>query len=270
MGLDIATDLTLLLKYLSGRLPVLDFEIDFNKKGTALNMLNSLFECLGDAINCLARPVDAIKHQAKTVTVGTSRITAKVEGLLFDTLAQNDLDISQLTASNVLVLKNLQNIVAKIKGATLYSISGLTILGEPTETTTIEVKHKNGSSVEIISRADTTTPLLGTKRIIAREGNVYIGQGRKDKRSIIVIPALASKSGSANMVEHLLLLHIKLQETISLEAKKKALGGKYERIKNIIQESSVTWNDGLLDRIDVHDLFGRSAEKVADMIMAES
>ncbi|MCP4715998.1 MAG: SIS domain-containing protein, partial [Deltaproteobacteria bacterium] len=104
MGLDVATDLTLLLKYLSGRLPVLDFEIDFNKKGTALNMLNSLFECLGEAINCLARPVDAIKHQAKTVTVGTSRITEKVEGLLFDTLAQNDLDISQLTASNVLVL----------------------------------------------------------------------------------------------------------------------------------------------------------------------
>jgi glucosamine--fructose-6-phosphate aminotransferase (isomerizing) len=34
----------------------------------------------------MSRPVDAIKHQAKTVTVGTSRISEKVEGILFDAL----------------------------------------------------------------------------------------------------------------------------------------------------------------------------------------
>jgi hypothetical protein len=73
-------DLLLLLKYLSGRLPVSDFELDFGKKGTALNMLNSLFEFIGKSINGMSRPVDAIKHQAKTVTVGTSRISEKTEG----------------------------------------------------------------------------------------------------------------------------------------------------------------------------------------------
>ena len=41
IGFDAASDLTLLLKYLSGRLPVSDFEIDFNQKGTATNMLNT-------------------------------------------------------------------------------------------------------------------------------------------------------------------------------------------------------------------------------------
>jgi len=78
------SDLVLLFKYLSGKLPVSDFEIDFNIKGTAANMVNQLFTCVADAINTMIRPVDAIKHQAKTVTVGTSRISDAMEGILFD------------------------------------------------------------------------------------------------------------------------------------------------------------------------------------------
>ena len=65
IGLDIASDLTLLLNYLSGRLPVSDFDLDFHQKGTAVNILNIFFSRLADAITALARPVDAIKHQAK-------------------------------------------------------------------------------------------------------------------------------------------------------------------------------------------------------------
>ncbi|MEW5910745.1 MAG: SIS domain-containing protein, partial [Thermodesulfobacteriota bacterium] len=84
IGFDISADLPLLLKYISGRLPVTDFELDFGYKGTASNMVNTLFTQLGEAINQMARPVDAIKHQAKTVTVGTSRIREKIEGILFE------------------------------------------------------------------------------------------------------------------------------------------------------------------------------------------
>jgi len=122
MGLETASDLTLLLKYLSGRLPVSDFEIDFGKKGTPLNMLNKLFERLGESINCLSRPVDAIRHQAKTVTVGTSRISERLEGMLFDMLEKYTIRTFQLTNKNIIVLKNLQKIVAGIEGAILYRI----------------------------------------------------------------------------------------------------------------------------------------------------
>ncbi len=62
---EISSNLILLLKYLSGRLPVSDFELDFGKKGTPMNMLGLLFEVLSQAINALARPVDAIKHQPR-------------------------------------------------------------------------------------------------------------------------------------------------------------------------------------------------------------
>jgi glucosamine--fructose-6-phosphate aminotransferase (isomerizing) len=51
-----------------------------------------------------------------------------------------------------------------------------------------------------------------------------------------------------------------------LSVKIKALGGKYERIKNIVQETSVPWNDANLESTRMEDLFGQSAAKTADCI----
>ncbi|OEU63492.1 MAG: glutamine--fructose-6-phosphate aminotransferase [Desulfobacterales bacterium PC51MH44] len=268
MGLEAASNLTLLLKYLSGRLPVSDFEIDFGKKGTAMNMLNTLFECLGESINSLARPVDAIRHQAKTVTVGTSRISEKLEGILFETLAAYNINVSQLINRNILVLKNLQEIVSGINGAILYKIGGLNLLGEPTDETTIEIIKKEGILKPIPSRVETDNQLKGTKRIIVREGNVYIGKGRKDDRSIIVIPIISTSPVTPNMIEYILLLTIEFNENVSLAVKIKALGGKYERIENIVQENSVAWDDQYLELVEMRQLFGISAEKIGEFIVS--
>lgn len=269
IGLSAISDLTLLLKYLAGRLPVTDFELDFGQKGTARNMLTALFECLGEAINNMARPIDAIKHQAKTVTVGTSRITEKLEGVLFDHLLGHGFKISQLTTTNVIVLKNLQKIVSAIQGTTMYRIHGLNLLGEPTDDTTIEMVQREGTSTSIPSRVDKDRRLQGTKRTIVQAGNVYIGKGRKDARSILVVPLLSDDISTANTISHLMLMHIAFQDAILLEDKVKALGGKYDKIKNMAQESGLPWDDRYLDRIDTSDLFGLSAEKVAEAIVGQ-
>ena len=263
-----AADLLLLLKYLTGRLPVADFELDFGKRGTALNMLNSLFEFLGKSINGMSRPVDAIKHQAKTVTVGTSRISEKIEGILFDTLANHDISIGQLINRNILVLKNLQHIISEIKGSILYKIGNLSVLGEPTEETTIEIIQKTGVLEPLTSRVENDKRLKGTKRIIVGQGNVYIGKGRKDDRSILLIPAFSTAPGATNRIEELLLLNIGFHENVPLPQKVKALGGKYEHIKNIVHENSVSWEDKHLELIPMEDLFGRSAEKIGETIVS--
>jgi len=268
MGIEAASDLTLLLKYLSGRLPVSDFEIDFGQKGTALNMLNRLIACLGESINCMSRPVDAIRHQAKTVTVGTSRISEKLEGILFDSLAEYNISTSQLINRNIIVLKNLQKIVEGIEGAILYRIDGLNVLGEPTEKTSIEIIRKDGVLKPIPSRVETDHLLKGTKRIIVQEGNVYIGIGRKDDRSIIVIPIISTSPDMPNIIENILLLNISFKENVPLSVKIKALGGKYEKIKNIVQENSVKWNDGYLELVEMKALFGISAEKIGEFIVS--
>jgi glucosamine--fructose-6-phosphate aminotransferase (isomerizing) len=269
LPLETATDLTLLFKYLSGRLPVPDFELDFDIKGTARNMLDVLFQRLGMAINILSRPVDAIKHQAKTVTVGTSRISEKLEGILFDAIRHNQLSTAQLTNNNVIVLRNLQAIVNEIKGAILYRIEGLNLLGELTDATTIHVVTKEGVLEEIPSRVESNTHLTGTKRIIVRQGNVYIGKGRKDGRSIIVIPVISTSSDTPNRIENLLLLNITFKDEIPIEDKVKALGGKYEHIKNIVQENSRPWDDGHIEMLPTDDLFGKSAEKIGEFIVSK-
>ena len=268
LGLDVASDLTLLLKYLSGRLPVADFDLDFNQKGTAANMLNALFKCLAEAIGIMARPVDAIKHQAKTVTVGTSRISERIEGILFDALQRESFTIAQLTNTNIIVLKNLQAIIEQINGTTLYRIDGLNVLGEPAEETTIAVVKKTGAVADVPSRVEKDNRLKGTKRIIIRQGNVYIGKGRKDERSILIIPILTISSQTPTRIEYLLLLHISFKANVDLDSKIKALGGKYEHIKNIVQENNIVWHNGLLELVNTEELFGRSAEKIGEFIVA--
>jgi len=279
MGLDNASNITLLLKYLSGRLPVSDFETDFAKKGTPVNMLDTLFKNMAEAINTMARPVDAIKHQAKTVTVGTSRISEYFEGIVFKALADSNILISQITNKNVIVIRNLQEVIAGIKGGILYKISGLNLLGEPVSGTRIELIKKTGALASEVSRVETDHVLKGTKHIIVREGNVYIGKGRKDGRNILVIPVMTSSSSSPvsfpsasapSVIEYILSLHVsfKNKDQVSLLKRIKALGGKYTRIKDIFLETGGSlWDDKLLDLVKIEDLFGDSAEKIADTII---
>jgi glucosamine--fructose-6-phosphate aminotransferase (isomerizing) len=191
-------------------------------------------------------------------------ILEKIEGILFDFLEENGFGISQLTSSNIRVLKNLQEIVLKINGAIVYGIDGLKVLGEITDRTMITVQKKTGSIAGLRSRVETDAQLRGTKRIIVREGNVFIGRCRNDDRNIIIIPIYSATSASS--ISHLMLLHIAFKEQMPLSVKIKALGGKYERIKNIVQETSVPWNDANLESTRMEDLFGQSAEKTADCI----
>ena len=268
LAITMASDLALLLKYLSGKLPVPDFELDFGTKGTALNMINTFFKIMGESINSMSRPIDAIKHQAKTVTVGTSRISEKIKGILFDALDEAEITISQIIPKNVLVLRNLQGVIAGIEGSILYRINNLNLLGELTEKTTIEVLNKKGVLKPIPSRVESDTNLKGSKRIIVQKGNVYIGKGRKDGRSILVIPATSASADRANIIENLLLLNVSFRSDVPMDAIIKALGGKYEHIKNIVMENSIAWTDEHLQGLEMDFLFGRSAEKIGEAILS--
>ena len=68
-----AARLTSLLRYATGALPVEGYEAEMGKVGTPSAIAADLIVALGTAIDELTRPIDAIKHQAKTVTVGISR-----------------------------------------------------------------------------------------------------------------------------------------------------------------------------------------------------
>ena len=61
------------LRYATGVVPLDTYQVEFGKVGTPSTVVEDLTAALTKAIEELTRPIDAIKHQAKTVTVGISR-----------------------------------------------------------------------------------------------------------------------------------------------------------------------------------------------------
>ncbi len=68
-----AVRLSSLLHYAVGVLPLEAYEVEFGKTASPGTVLQDLSDALSRGIDELSRPIDAIKHQAKTVTVGISR-----------------------------------------------------------------------------------------------------------------------------------------------------------------------------------------------------
>jgi glucosamine--fructose-6-phosphate aminotransferase (isomerizing) len=251
-----------MLKYAVGKLPVEDFWSESGDNRAGVSPLDELDACLARAIDELSRPVDAIRHQAKTVTVGTSRKGEAPRGPIFELLGDMAFTVANIPAKDGLVLKRLQQAVAGIKGSTLYIVKGLDPGGLPGEHTTITVVKKTGIAEGMPSRFDHTGPLLGTKNTIVRTGNVYAGQGKSDRAPIIIIPLLNEKRA----VEHLLLLHVDYREDIDYDHKKEVLGEKYTDIRNLIDEYNVPWDERYIAELPIGVLIGEDTETIKNLI----
>lgn len=265
LGGKIVTDLMLLVKYATGKLPLQDMRQEFKSQDELASPFDLLDVTLGAAIDELTRPIDAIRHQAKTVTVGTSRKEKELKGIIFDTLESLKFSIKHLTYRNVLTISRLQPAVSLIRGYTIYDVSRLDDQGNPEEGSMIVIRAKGGAAAGMASRADKPAPLMGTKRMLVSTGHIYIGRGKSDGVPIVIIPLL----GENNFVDHLLLLHINYNETLTAMEKKEALGYRYNDIRNLVNEYNLPWHDEYLESITLEDLFSEQVEAIADQIKAK-
>ena len=256
------SDLTLLLKYAVGKLPLEDFWQDFREEDEMLSPLDLMDLTLGHAVDELSRPIDAIRHQAKTVTVGTSRKEPLPEGILYNFLKTLEISTKSLTSNNVIAINHLQKAINDIRGYTLYSIGNLDADGGPADNTTITIEKRGGFSLTMRSRVDTSAILMGTKKTIARTGQLYVGQGKSDEAPIVIIPILSRKTG----VEFLLLIHVAFNKNLSLREKIDILGDRFNDIRNLINEYNLPWDDGYLEDIPIETLMGEAVEIIAGRI----
>ena len=262
MNVDTVSDLTLLFKYALGKLPMEDFQDDFQDRYISPSPLEVLDLTLGRAIDELARPIDAIRHQAKTVTVGTSRKAEVLQGILFDALIGCGFSMDNLAPKNVLFLKRLQTVVQGISGFTLYQVEGLDQEGRPAENSTISILKKGGIAEHMASRAERKGALMGTKRTIVRTGDIYAGGGKSDSASIVIIPLRST----SRAIEYLLLLHVEFDEELSVSRKMEILDEKYWDIQNLMNEENLAWNDDYLGRLSVKLLLGEAVEVLVERI----
>jgi glucosamine--fructose-6-phosphate aminotransferase (isomerizing) len=224
-----------------------------------------LDEALGTAIDELTRPIDAIRHQAKTVTVGTSRKDKELKGIVFDLIETLKFSAKNLTYRNILSIHRLQPALAAVRGYTVYDISGLDEQGHPAQNSTITTSSKGGVAAQMISRADHPTTLMGVKNTIVSTGHVYLGRGKIDRAPIMIVPL---QEAGARVV-NLLLIHIHFNETLSLSGKMEVLGHRYDDIRNLINEYNMNWNDRYLETLSLEFLFSESIEVIAGQIKSQ-
>ncbi|MBN1931606.1 MAG: SIS domain-containing protein [Desulfobacterales bacterium] len=263
ISVGLATDIVLLLKYAIGKLPLEDFWEDFKEKRTSSSPLDLLDICLGRAVDELSRPIDAIRHQAKTVTVGTSRKVEMLQGVLFDLLKRLNFSLENLTTKDGMTARRLQTAISEIKGHTLYAIGNLNENGKPTDKSTIAIAQKGGVALQMKSRVEQSGLLRGTKKTIVNTGDIYAGLGKTDRASIIIIPLL----GEGSRITHLLLAHVAFNQELSVKDKKEVLGDKTNKIVDLVNEYNLTWNDDYFEKLPIEFLLDQEVGVIASKII---
>jgi glucosamine--fructose-6-phosphate aminotransferase (isomerizing) len=212
-------------------------------------LLNELAAALTIGIDELTRPVDAIKHQAKTVTVGISRsdesllMLPLVSGLLATGAQRGNFPYAVLRS-----VAALDPAVDEITGYTRYRIDG-----RPDDpAASISVVDKGGIAAGVASRAETDHRLRGTKQLVALERQPLAAIGRSDGRSVLIVPEIAG-----GLTAGLTLLHVRFQDRLTAAQARHVLDGYRGRLaalRSIVTETEAVFDESRLASIPTANL----------------
>ncbi len=249
-----------LLRDLSSSSPLEAYQHATGKIATPGVIIDDLTTALTRAIEELTRPIDAIKHQAKTVTVGISR---NDEGVLDRPLVQQLLVAGagrdRLAYRTLKVLADLDPAVDAVVGYTRYAIEGDPDLVGGASITIVD---RGGISREVTSRVERNSQLLGTKRRVASEREVLVARGRSDGRTVIFVPEV--KGGTCTGIT---LLHVRFHDRLPAATMRGVLQGydrRYDRLVDWVTETEGTFRDDLLADLPVADLLILPISDTAD------
>jgi glucosamine--fructose-6-phosphate aminotransferase (isomerizing) len=239
-----------LLRYANGALPIEAYEQEYGKVGAPSTLVDDLMAALTRAIDELTRPIDAIKHQAKTVTVGISRSEDALLGLrlvreLLATGARRD----HLSYRALRSLAALDPAVEEVVGYTRYRIEGA-VTGDAT----IHVVDSGGVARGMRSRTEADPTLRGTKHRAAEEREVTVARGH-DGRTLILVPELKD-----NQVTGLDLLHVRFTDRLAPESARSVLAGyrnRYAALRDAVTENEPDFDDAVLGEVAMFDLLSQ-------------
>jgi glucosamine--fructose-6-phosphate aminotransferase (isomerizing) len=258
-----AVRLAQVFRYVLGVVPLDTYQIDEGKVGTPAVVIDDLTAALTLAIEELTRPVDAIKHQAKTVTVGISRTD---ETLLEVPLVRAVLDAGaprdQLTYRTLRTLAEISPAVDAVVGYTRYRIEGRAGAEPGEAAATITVIDRGGIARDIVSRTERSPELRGTKHRVAYERQVLVGRGRGDRRPIVIVPEV--KDGEATGIT---LLHVRFADRLPVPTARGVLQGyrnRYAVLRDAVLETEPTFREDLLAEIPVDVLLTEPINQLAD------
>lgn len=232
-----------LLRYAGGIVPLEAYSIDHGAVGTPATVVEDLVAALTQGIDQLTRPVDAIKHQAKTVTVGISRSEDEFyEAPLVAAALAAGAPRDRLSYRTLRTLAALGPAVDAVEGSTHYAVDG----------ETIAVLDKAGVAASIPSRADAgPVELTGIKHRAVSQRQVTAARGR-DGRSLVLVPE--TKAGEAT---GLTLLHVRYHDRLEPPVARSVLEGyqsRYSALADAVTEVEPVFDDEVLGAVPVLDL----------------
>ena len=254
-----AAEMASMYRYALGIAPLDAYQLERGRVGTPAVVLEDLTAMLTVAVGELTRPVDAIRHHAKTVTVGISRAE---ESLLELPLVRAALDAGaprhQLSYQTLRTLTALDPAIAEVTGYIRYGING----DPESPSTTIHVIDRGGITVGLASRTERDPTLRGSKHLVAIERQVQATRGRSDGRTIVLIPEVKDRQTTG-----LTLLHVRFQPSLLPETAQQVLEGYRNRFAALRDEVTETEPDFRLDRlgdISTEDLLLEPLTDLAD------
>ncbi len=254
-----AVRLSSMFRYATGLAPLEAYQSEHGRVGTPSMVIEDLTAALTAAIEELTRPVDAIKHQAKTVTVGISRSD---ESLLDVPLVAAALSAGaardRLSYKALRTLAGLDPVIEEVVGYTRYRIEGDLDDGEPT----IVVVDRGGIARDLPLRTERNPLLRGTKHRVATEREVTVAVGRSDGRTLVLIPEV-----KGNQCTGITLLHGRFAESLAAGRMRSVLEsyrGRYAALKDAVTETEPTFRDDLLGEFPPIELLTTPVNVLAD------
>ncbi len=237
-----------LLRFACRISPLDAYQAEFGKVGTPGVVLDDLTSGLTAAIEELTRPVDAIKHQAKTVTVGISRSDESVLQVpLVAATLRSGAPRDRLSYSTLRSLADLDPAVVEVVGSTRYRVEGPDM-----EHATSVVIDRSGLAVGLPSRTERDPRLRGTKHLVAREQELMITVGASDGRTVLIVPE--TKDGATT---GLTLLHLRLNDRLPATTVRGVLQGyrrRFQALRDAVTETEDVFREDLLGEQPVVDL----------------
>ena len=251
-----AVRVTSLLRYATGALPLEGYETETGKIGTPEALLTDLLDALSSAIDELTRPIDAIKHQAKTVTVGISRSEDALFGipLVKATLAAGAAP-DTLGYRALRTLGALDEAVEDVLGYTRYRIDWTA------EVPLAGVIDQGGIGRTLRSRTERDPRLLGSKHRAAEEREVTVVRGASDGRTVILVP-----EAKGQQVTGMTLLHVQFRDRLPADRAAAVLSGyrtRYNALSDAVTETEPVFDQEHLGEEPMTDLLTEPVYQLA-------
>lgn len=226
-------------------------EIPASVVGEGIGILNK-------ALEEMTRPIDTIRHQAKTVTVGISRPQEVITPLLLKAIEQLSARTDEIKEPDRRQLRIVSPLITEVHGGLFYRVIGvgdgpaMMVAGDAP---LIQVTRRFGSCEGKYSRYDQPRTAGGTKRTALRLGRSLWSSGRGGQENLLVIPLFDEKSVDCKGI---LLFHLNFAANSSLQQKigvLKGLGSRYHEVVERLEDLSSSYSlEDFLEAVSPRDL----------------